>query len=299
MSTVLLFGAAGFLGRHVRTALRPDADLVCPTRTDCDLLDVDVADLTDFVGTIRPDAVINCTGRLDGGGYAMVRAHTLVTAKLIEAVAAAAPRARLVRLGSAGEYGRVPFGDAVSEDAPAEPVSGYGVSHAAGTRLVELAIAAGQVDAMVLRVFNPVGAGLPADTVLGRAAALLRQAMTDGAPPTDRPLVMGPLDAHRDFVDVRDVAGAVRAAVHVRDPRRRVLNVGSGQAVETRHAVRLLARAAGFRGDIQERAATGPANRTADIPWMRADISAAGHVLGWKPTYELADSVTSLWTDRP
>lgn len=283
--TVLLFGASGFIGRAVRRALSAYSTVVCPSRTDCDLVDGDVDEVVAVLRREKPDAVVNCTGRLAGTGYQLVRAQTDVTAKLIEAIALAAPGARLVRLGSAAEYGRVPRGHAVNEEDAAAPVSEYGVSHLAGTRLVELACAAGQLDGAVLRVFNPVGPGLPEENVLGRVAALLRDGKEE--------IETGPLDAYRDFVDVRDVAHAVRATLTATELPHRVFNVGSGRAVSTRDAVRQLIRTAGGRGEVRE-AAPAP-HRSAAVDWMCADIGRATAVLGWQPQYELAESVTALW----
>nr|WTA69730.1 NAD-dependent epimerase/dehydratase family protein [Micromonospora sp. NBC_00855] len=291
MTRILLFGASGFLGRHVRTALAADATLTCPTRAECDLVTVDLSDLTALVQASRPTAVINCSGRMAGDDHQLLRAHTLVTAKLIEAVVAGAPGARLVRLGSAGEYGPVPVGRAVGEGNPTEPVGGYGLSQLAATRLTELAIAARRIDAVVLRVFNPIGSGMAEQNVLGRTVRLLRDAIRQGSPA----IALGSLDAWRDFVDVRDVASAVQAAVGApRVPP--VLNVGSGSAVRIRYVVRLLADAAGFTGAVNETAPASDAARSASVSWMCADISAARE-LGWAPGHALADTVKAIWAD--
>ncbi|MFG3707781.1 NAD-dependent epimerase/dehydratase family protein [Micromonospora sp. NPDC047670] len=287
---VLLFGASGFLGRHIRAALAAEATLLCPSRAECDLLDVSVDALTGLVRATTPSAVVNCTGRVGGNGDLMVRAHTLVTAKLIEAVARGAPGARLIRLGSAGEYGPVPIGRPVPETQPGDPVGAYGLSHLAATRLVELAVAAGRVDALVLRVFNPIGPGMPEQNVLGRATRLLRTALRCGS----AEIVLGPLDACRDFVDVRDVSMAVRAALRAPLLRRPVVNVGSGTAVPIRRVVRMLAAVAGYDGVVTEAAPPPDAARSAGVPWMCADISAARE-LGWTPSYDLADTVKAIW----
>jgi nucleoside-diphosphate-sugar epimerase len=289
---VLLFGASGFLGGHVRQALAADprvSALVCPRRSRFDLVDGDVDALTALVREIGPGAVVNCTGRLSGTGYDLIRANTAVTAKLVEAVATAAPDARLVRLGSASEYGVVADGVAVREDDPCIPVSEYGITHLAATRLLDLATDAGRVDGLTLRVFNPVGAGMHPDNLLGRAAVLIRLALEDG---TDH-VTLGSLGAHRDFVDVRDAAAAVLAAVTVPEPAHRVFNVASGTAVTSREAVEILAKTAGFTGEIRERGG-GPA-RSAAIGWIRGDISRAQDVLGWRPMHSLTDSLWSVW----
>ena len=132
MRSVLLFGASGFLGAHVRTALAGDprvARVDCPGRDRCDLLGTDAADLAAVLRATGADTVVNCTGRLDGSAAELVLANTMVTAKLIDAVAQVDPEIRLIRLGSAGEYGRLPHGAAAGESGPTAPVSEIGRAH--------------------------------------------------------------------------------------------------------------------------------------------------------------------------
>lgn len=292
MSRVLIFGASGFLGRHVSRALAQEATLIQPGRSECDLVEVALSDLVDLVRRARPTAVVNCTGRVSGTDHEMVRAHTLVTAKLIEAIVQAAPGARMVRIGSAAEYGPTAAGQAVREHDPVDPVDGYGLSHLSATRLVELAVQAGRLDAVVLRVFNAIGPGLSGGSPLGRAARLVAVALARG----EAGVTLGPLDAHRDLVDVRDVALAVRAALGQPSLTAPVVNVGSGNAVRIREAVRLLTAVAGFTGTVTETTADPRAARTARVPWSCADIALAARELGWAPTYDLTDTVKALYS---
>ncbi|MBM2618321.1 NAD(P)-dependent oxidoreductase [Actinoplanes sp. LDG1-06] len=275
---ILLFGSSGFIGRHVRAALEDAGELITPGRDRHDLVNGDLDELKALVRTEKPDAVVCCVGALTGTAGELMRANAMVAANLLEA----APGARLVRLGSAGEYGVVPKGHAVAEDDRLEPVGAYGVSHAAGTRLFALAD-----NTVSLRVFNPIGSGQPAENVLGRVAAQLRAGQ--------RRLTLGPLGAYRDFVDVRDVASLIRAVVTADAVPHKVYNAGSGRAVTVREAVGMLAREAGFDGEILEQGA-GP-QRSAAVNWIRADISRAAQDLGWAPAYDLSDSVKSIWED--
>lgn len=289
---VLLFGSSGFIGGRVRSALAAAdgvGEVVCPGRDWHDLIGGDAAGLTALIREVAPDAVVSCVGALVGTDEELLRANALVAAKLLDAVAAAAPAARLVRLGSAGEYGVVPHGRSVSEEDRTEPVAAYGVSHLAGTRLFTLAAEAGRVDAVTVRVFNPIGAGQPAENVLGRAARRLREAVATGAPE----ITLGPLGAYRDFVDVRDVAGLLRALVLAPSVTGRVYNAGSGRAVTVREAVRMLAAEAGWSGTIREEGA-GP-GRSAAVDWIRADIRRAHTDLAWTPAHPLNASVKSIW----
>ncbi|MFC4011073.1 NAD-dependent epimerase/dehydratase family protein [Nonomuraea purpurea] len=286
MSTVLLFGSTGFLGSQVRDLLAGDPRvswLLCPRRVDLDLLAATPGDVAELLREVRPTVVLNCVGRMSGGYDELLRGNAGVSAVLLEAVAAAAPSARFVRLGSAAEYGPVPHGHDQRESDQARPTSPYGISHLAGTLLVEQAH---EVDALSLRIFNPVGPGISADNVLGRARDLLKTASGH--------IDMGPLGAMRDFVDVRDVADAVVRAAFAPAPAltERVVNVGSGQAVAVRDAVALLAAESGFTGEIRESAAESAKSRA--VSWSRADLARARKVLGWRPRVSLADSVKAM-----
>ncbi|TDC37515.1 NAD(P)-dependent oxidoreductase [Micromonospora sp. KC213] len=291
MTRVLLFGASGFIGTHVRRALESDpriTEVECPGRATYDLLHGTPEGLAALLRTSAPDVVVTCVGALAGSVGQLVAANTVVAAKLLDAAATAAPRARLVRLGSAGEYGVVPKGVAVTEEQPTRPVSAYGVSHLAATRLFQLAGESGQADAVSLRVFNPIGPGMSEENLLGRAAARIRHAVAGGVPE----ITLGPLSAYRDFVDVRDVAALVVAVSLAPQLRYRVFNVGSGRTVTARDAIELLAAMAGYGGRIRE-TGTGPQRSTA-VDWIQADVSRARRELGWAPGRDLATSMKDI-----
>ena len=188
---------------------------------------------------------------------------------------------------SAAEYGRAEPGVPVSEQIAPRPAGIYGTTKLAGTRLVNLAAAAG-LSAVVLRVFNPVGPGAPPTSLPGRLAAELRQALTQRTE-----VQLGPLDAVRDFVDARDVADAVLAAVTVAALPHPVLNIGSGRGMPVRALVKELLAASGYAGAVHQDA-PGSA-RSADVPWQQADISRAAGDPGWRPRRDLATSVADLW----
>ncbi|MCD0451300.1 NAD(P)-dependent oxidoreductase [Actinocorallia sp. API 0066] len=276
----LVLGATGFLGRHVaaRAAVLDGWEVVTASRTPdaADLhLDPSHEGLRDLLRRLRPSAVVNCAGAVAGGPADLVAGNVTLVAALADAVRAEG--GRLVHLGSAAEYGRVPEGVPVAESAPPRPVGAYGMTKLAGT---ELALRA--PGAVVLRVFNPVGPGAPRASLLGGVAGQL----ADGAPE----IRTGPLGAVRDYVDVRDVADAVLAAV-TRDVTG-VINVGSGTATRSRDLVRALLTLVPGRALTED--GEGPA-RSAAVPWQRADIGTAAAALGWTPATPLDASVRDLW----
>ena len=294
---LLVIGASGFLGRHVwQQAAAAGVTVVTagraglpgsPEHLQLDLATGDPAGLAVLIASAAPDAVANCAGATSGDPEVLAAANVTGAYALVRAMLQAGTPARLVHLGSAAEYGRVEPGDAVDESAPPRPAAAYGATKLGGTRLVELGRAAG-LDAVVLRVFNPVGAGAPGSGLPGRVAAQLRQALAGGGD-----VQLGPLDAVRDFVDARDVAAAVLAAAAAPALPHPVINVGSGTGVLTRTLVKELIGISGYAGPVHEDA-PGSA-RSGDLLWQQADIARARLDLGWQPRHDLAASLADLW----
>ncbi|MFI7383928.1 NAD-dependent epimerase/dehydratase family protein [Streptomyces sp. NPDC049813] len=289
---LLVLGARGFLGRHVAGRLRalPGVRVLTGGRHPADDLRVDLATvrpgtLAELIGRAAPDAVANCAGAVGGSSLTLVEANSRAPAVLCAALRDAAPAARLVHLGSAAEYGPTALGERTPEEAPARPVCAYGASKLAGT----LAVTGSGLDAVVLRVTDAVGPGAGPAQLPGRLTAELREALRHGR--TD-PLRVGGLAAHRDYVDVRDVATAVALALTAPQPLPPLLNIGSGRAVAVRELAHGLVRASGYRGRVE--AAPG-ADRAPAVPWQCARITAARQVLDWRPTHTLHASLSALW----
>jgi nucleoside-diphosphate-sugar epimerase len=296
---VLVIGASGFLGTHVRDragALGMDVITAGRTplpesRAHCllDLTSDDPAALAGVLADVAPDVVVNCAGATGGDVGMLAAVNVSGTAALVRAMRMTGRPIRLVHLGSAAEYEPSEPGTAVAETAPARPASAYGATKLAATRLVELGRATG-LDAVVLRVFNPVGPGAP-DTILpGRVVTELRRALATGTE-----AVFGSLDAVRDFVDARDVADATLAAASVPVLGAPVINVGSGVGAPARTLVRELADISGYRGPVRETATGSP--HSAGLSWQQADIGRAERELGWRPRHDLRTSLADLWED--
>lgn len=308
---ILITGASSYLGGHLRQAAAAAGHTVLTSGRDAgwslrlDLAADSPERVVALLAAAAPDVVVNCAGATSGGADVLAAAnitavHTLVSALL--ALPDSGPRLagtrlspRLVHIGSAAEYGLAAGGGAggagpVPEDAAPRPAGLYGATKLGGTRLVELARAAG-LDAVVLRVFNVVGAGAPENTLPGTAAARLRQLGPGGS------LKLGPLDAVRDFVDARDVADAVLAATVRPALPHGVVNIGSGTAVTARDLVRQLVSVAGLDVTVHE---DGPGSeRPAGGSWQGADIARAAVDLGWRPRRDLTESVRDLWLGAP
>ncbi|MEV6791014.1 NAD-dependent epimerase/dehydratase family protein [Streptomyces sp. NPDC051320] len=313
---VLLLGANGYLGRYVadRLLADPAVHLTALGRGDDADVRFDLASgspgaLTRFLDAVHPGVVINCAGATRGGARDLTRHNTVAVASVCEAMRRSSCSARLVQLGCAAEYGPSQQGSSTAEDALPRPGGPYGVSKLAATELV---LNSG-LDALVLRVFSPVGPGTPAGSPLGRLAEAMRRAMQNG----DNELKLSGLGVQRDFVDVRDVARAVHAASL--SAAQGVVNIGTGRAVKLRDTAAVLARVAGFAGTLHE--IDGPQHRhgglvaqrpaepvlehlAAPSPypdgcgnWQQADVRTARDRLGWRPRINLEESLADIWME--
>ncbi|MFD5621379.1 NAD-dependent epimerase/dehydratase [Streptomyces yangpuensis] len=329
---VLLIGANGYLGRYVadRLLADPAVQLTALGRGDDADVRFDLATgspgaLTRFLDAVHPGVVINCAGATRGGARELTRHNTVAVATICESLRRSGCGARLVQLGCAAEYGPSQPGSSTAEDAVPRPGGPYGVSKLAATELV---LGSG-LDAVVLRIFSPVGPGTPAGSPLGRLAEAMRRAMQAG----DGELKLSGLGVQRDFVDVRDVARAVHAASL--SAAQGVVNIGTGRAVRLRDAAAVLARVAGYGGALHEldlphggpqqghghpgrpsglasigsprsEATVEQLAATAPQPypypdgcgaWQQADVRTARDRLGWRPRIGLEESLADIWME--
>lgn len=308
-----MFGASGFIGSAVLEELKRhygEYDLLCVGRrhvagiawTPFDLSTGSTAELASLLSAWRPTAVVNCAGATSGTAEQLEAGNVSTVATLVEAVLTGCPEATVVHLGSAAEYGPSEAYSVTEEGQMARPASDYGVSKLRATELLCRASRDRGLKAYILRLFNPVGAGSSADSVVGRAARQLSAASHQAG----AKIVMGPLDAYRDFISTSEVARAVRlaAAVEVGQAfveaidskaarEARVINIGSGVPRQVREVIGLLCQVAGFTGTIEERAVGS--SRSATVSWQVADVSRARELLAWEPSPDLWASLEALW----
>jgi dTDP-6-deoxy-L-talose 4-dehydrogenase [NAD(P)+] len=170
-------------------------------------------------------------------------------------------------------------------------VTPYGRSKLLGTRAVLESARQGRVDALVLRVSNMIGAGIPPGSLLGRIARQLHAGRGTREPVEIR---IPPLRGSRDFVDAEDASEAIVAAVAAPEVTGRVVNIGSGESVQVRAMVNHLVTASGRAVRLREDPG-GAVGTTTDADVMRIDITAAHELLGWSPRRRPEQSMRDLW----
>src|SRR5260221_2921700 len=240
MGRLLVTGANGFLGSALA------AELESADRWSIERHTRDLFDLTDRAAVARallqqpPEVIVHAAGRTSGAPEALIRDNLLATTLLIEAMSEAAPRAHLILLGSAAEYGPPIGPEPVTEAQPCRPETIYGMAKRATTELALKLARERNLRVLVLRLFNVVGMRMPDSQVLG--SFLANAIPSRRLPESARVVKMGPLDAARDFITTRDLAQFVLAAV-VREAHGCVLHACSGKGIAVGELVEQLRRA--------------------------------------------------------
>ncbi|MEU3692465.1 NAD-dependent epimerase/dehydratase family protein [Streptomyces narbonensis] len=298
--TVLVLGGTGFLGRHIAAGFAATgAEVVPSARHGANRVDLTAADpgpLAALLRDVRPDVVVNASGRAwAAGAQEMAAANCDAVATLAAALAELPAPPRLIHLGSVHEYGPGTVGAGTREDHEPAPVTDYGRSKLGGTRAVLDAVRTEGLDAIVLRLANVCGPGTHRGSLLGAVGARLAEALAAAGPAADPAdpleLRLAPLRAHRDFVDVRDVVDAVLAAAGAPRQAHPVINIGSGAARPMRRIIDRLVALSGLPVRIVEDA--GDPLRT-DAEWQQLDITRARRVLNWSPARDLDTSLSDL-----
>jgi GDP-4-dehydro-6-deoxy-D-mannose reductase len=297
-STVLITGAAGFLGGAIARVCRrtwPDARVVGVDMrgglpgvdTVCDL--ADKAGTSALVRDVCPDMVLHMAGVTGGSDWQMLwSTHVLALANVLDGVMEHAPGCRLVIPSSAAEYGEAdPSAGPITEARDLMPTSPYGVSKAWQTVLARSYAARG-ADVIMGRVFNLAGAGVPPHFVLGRVANQLRRIACGELPAVVR---LGDLRAVRDFIDVDDACRAL-LSVALGGRAGQVYNVCSGVPNVIGDVVRLLVDVSDTGAEL----AVSPA-ATSDRGNLSWSVGSNAKILAeteWRPQVDLIDSLRRM-----
>jgi len=305
---ILVTGAGGFVGGHLLAALRARGhDVIladrAPHASDHDTLPLDVTDPLAVRGAVelaRPDAIAHLAAQAfvpasltDPDGTFDVNAHG--TLRLLEAVRALADQGaappRVLVVSSGDVYGAQPReAFPLRETTAPLPRSPYAASKIAAEALALAYARAWGVDAVVTRAFNHIGPGQDERFGVVAFALQIARVAAGGAPR----VLVGNLDASRDFLDVRDVCEAYALLLEGGGAAGEIYNVCSGTATTMREILRRLIELSRVPVEVRD----DPARmRPADVPISVGDASKLHAATGWTPRIPLTAALRAVYDD--
>ncbi len=238
--------------------------------------------------TSRCDAVVHAAAAIsaDLDDTSVSLSNCLGTQQIVRLARAWEVR-QLVFLSSVPVVG-APRSLPVTEDHPTDPPTAYHASKLYGEALVRLAVREG-LNAATLRLTSPVGPSMPGARIL---PVFVRRALSG------RPLeVLGRGSREQNYVDVRDVARAVRACL-----RRRVdclypvglYNVAGRESISNLDLARRCVEVLGSRSAIELADRPDPEE---GVRW-RVSIARAEQLLGYDPRFPIEQSIQAVASDH-
>jgi GDP-4-dehydro-6-deoxy-D-mannose reductase len=303
---VLVTGATGFVGQHLVGFLRSVGYTVYGTYlskgpiehiSEEKLFRCDVRDAVKLCAIVRQtraqriyhlaaySSVISSFGDLRN----VFETNFWGTFNVLEAVRQAAPKARVLVVGSGQCYGWTrPAQPRLTESLPFSPQSPYALSKAAADMLADHHYQRFGLHVIRARPFNHTGPGqapqfVCSDLARQIASIELRQR---------RPILhVGDLTVRRDFSDVRDVVRAYELLLEKGAPGE-AYNVASGRGTSVKQIVRVLTSYCSrpIRISVQRRRLRPGETRT--LYGSSRKLRAA---TGWKPRFSLRATLHDLY----
>lgn len=286
---VLLTGSTGLVGRAIATRLSAEHSVVGLARggavdtATVDHLRVDLGSeeaASSILEADRCDAIVHAAASRSSDPLdpEMVRANCGGTLAALSVAAQWRVR-RFVYVSGVSVIG-APLDLPVRETHRAEPRTPYLAAKLFGEHLVEAAAAADGLRASVLRLSAPVGPGMPGDRILPVfVARAIREETIE---------VAGEGTRSQDYVDVRDVAEAVAAAIDAEADG--CFNVARGAPISNLELARLCVEVLGSASEVR----TGSGADPQEGDRWEISIEKASNAWGYAPRRSLPETIEAV-----
>jgi len=311
---ILITGGLGFVGKYLYTELlqsgydvwASDLHSACayagPPLNLARIRACNVAvaeDVFSLVTALKPDCVVHLAAQSSSAKALAEPRETFVTnalgtLNLLEAIRSNCPGSSVLVVGSAEIYGPQFAAGLLTEECSLVPVSPYALSKAAQD-LIALEYWRGHsVRTIRTRSFNHTGPGQTTTFALPSFASQIAQAEAGLREPV---IEVGNMDTVRDFSDVRDVVRAYRLILE-KGEIGSAYNVCSGKAASMGALLQILTSLSRVKITVKK---SESRMRPADIPYLVGDNSKMTARTGWKPCFEMEQTLSELldfWREK-
>lgn len=298
MSRILITGASGFIGSWMAQQLVAEGHSVAgldlrqtalPIAWHCGEL-TDRAFVASTLHETQPEIIFHMAGLIKSPeAESLYKANLIGTVSLFEALMDADMRPTVMVASSSAVYGRASGREPIAETTEIQPITHYAASKVAQEIASLRYFNSYEFPVIVLRMFNLLGPGQPANLACSSFARQIALAEADGG----GEISTGNLDAQRDFVDVRDAVRAFILAAQKGMPGQ-VYNVCSGEATAIQSCLDTMISMSACRINARIDAERIQVN---DLPIQIGDAEKLRQATGWSPQISLKQSLTDLLND--
>lgn len=299
----LVTGIGGFVGPYLSEYLTSNKYEVYGTyyneiNEDCNVEStfVDMTDLEqveDVISKINPDIIFHLAGQSSAAiswknPQSTFNANVIGTINLLESVRMYCPETRVVLIGSSEEYGIVfDYENPIDENQELRAVNPYSVSKITQENLAKVYIKGYELDIVLTRSFNHTGPRQSTTFVLPEFVSRIVEMKSRN---TNHSLLVGNLDAERDFSHIYDVVSAYEV-IGRNGKTGEVYNVGSGESYKISELLDYILNKVEFEVEInldQSRM------RPSENPRIVCDNSKL-RSLGWELKYDIFYSIDRIF----
>jgi GDP-4-dehydro-6-deoxy-D-mannose reductase len=312
----LITGVCGFAGSHLADYLLTHTDLevygtdivsgganIAHIRDDLELMVGDMSDAevaSEILSKTNADYVFHLAAQAFvplswSDPWQTMENNIRSQLNILQILVDSGARPKVLVVGSADEYGMIlPDELPVTEDTPLRPYSPYAVSKIAQDMLGYQYFASHGLPIVRVRPFNHIGTRQSPAFVTSDFAKQIAE-IEDGR--REPHLLVGNLEAKRDFTDVRDMVRAYYLALE-RGEDGEVYNLGAERAYSVREALEALLEMSEAQIDVVQ----DPSRmRPSDVPVVVSDCSKFRQRTGWRATMNLRESLREIldyWRER-
>lgn len=272
-TTVLLTGATGFLGSHMRKKLDGDIyHVVAVSKETMDLLDGHAVDKV--ISEVRPDIVIHLGGLVDlrrdtAVAKACIDANIIGTLHVVDALKKNPPKL-FVYASTEEVYGDAPL--PYSEEMRPSPPSPYAMTKLAGEELCQMYGGYGEFPVIVLRLATMYG---PGETEKRFIPSVIVKALKN------EEILLNSGKKMRDYLYIDDAVDAVMACLNrPTSSGSQIINVGGGTAYTLDSVVEKIIQVCHSNSIV--RYGVLPERPLEAAKWLM-DIQKAKRLVDWQP----------------
>ena len=302
MKKVLILGVNGFVGGYLVEELKRNnyiiygADMRYKLNEKLDkfyrINILDINEIQDVIEKVVPDYIINLVAissvkKSWDNPQLTFDINVKGTINLLETVRKLNLNCRILLVGSSEEYGEIDYSKPVNEMSKLNSINPYGISKITQERIARMYVDAYNMDIIMTRSFNHIGAGQSKGFVIPDFVSQIVQIEKGKIEPIIR---VGNLSAERDFTDVRDVVKAYILIIE-KGNSGESYNVGSGKVVSIQHVLDILLNISKVKIEVE---IDKIKFRQVETPKIQCDINKIKKCVNWIPKISLEETLSEV-----